>query len=163
MTRIQQSIVHVDVYYQGAVVYLLASYRQGLLVVLLLYQAQKLPRTSHIATLANVHKWNVACNLQQFQTAQLYIASFPAWLVRLLALNHRQIAFDEFLCRTATAAHDIHQSLVNQGAYLRSHRLGCLVVKTQRIRKSSIRIGRYIIRCPLSKFAQVGLHLSRPE
>ena len=77
----------------------------------------------------------------------------------LLAHHQRLIGCDKRLVCTTAATDDIHHTLIDDFSHLGCHRLGCLVVESQRVRQSGIRIGRDIIRCLASQFPEERLHL----
>ena len=79
--------------------------------------------------------------------------------MRVLVLHKRDITGNK-VGRSATASsYDVHQSFIDEMGNLQRHRLGCLVVESQFIGQSGIRIGADIIRCPRCQLPKVGQHL----
>ena len=68
---IQQTIVHVDVEHQGAVLHLSACYVEGLVVTALGNEAQELAATGHVAPLADSNEGYVP--VQRFKSANVYL------------------------------------------------------------------------------------------
>ena len=54
--RIQQSVVHIDVYHGSSVSHLLACDTDGFLITFFVNQTQELPATSHVTALTHVHE-----------------------------------------------------------------------------------------------------------
>ena len=184
---IEQTVVHVDVDNQRAILHLLAGNGHRLVVVLLLDEPQELARTRHVATLAYVDKsrmWRgfrgfrsfrgerreergerivLLLNLQQVKTTKPQVAGFSNRLMRLFPQHQLPILRNEVGRSAAATANDVYQPLVDELLDLRSHRLGSLVVETKLIGKSGIGIGRYIIRCFAGQLLQIGFHLASPK
>ena len=159
LTCVKQSVVHVNVNHKRSICHLLACYAHSLVVALLLDKSKEFARTSHIASLAHIDKAHIGRNVEQFQSAQPHSLRLGLRHVRLLAFGYWHILGNEFLGSTAASAYDVHQSLVYEFLYLRSHRLGSLVVCAQTVGQSGVGIGAYIIRCTMSQLLQERLHL----
>ena len=70
-TRIQQRVVHVDVYHQRTVLHLLAGYQHRFVVLLFLDETQKLPAARHIAAFTDVRE-RARPDFEHLQTAELH-------------------------------------------------------------------------------------------
>ena len=83
--------------------------------------------------------------------------------MRLFPLHKGRIPFNELLCRSTAAAQDVDQSLLHIFLHLLRHHVGCLVIKSQRVGKSCIRVGRNIVRCLFSQQLQERFQLARTK
>ena len=83
--------------------------------------------------------------------------------MRFLSYRQFSISPDETVVCSAATTHDVHQSFVDEFAYLRCHRLRRLVVQAHRVRQSGIRISTDIIRRYPCQLLEIRLHLSGTE
>ena len=161
--RIQQTVVHIDIYHERSVSHLFAGYTECLVVVSFLNQSEELARTCHITTFAHIHKLHLGCEVKPLQTAEPHGLGFLHWHMGLFSSHQFTIACDERLISTTAAADDIHQPFVYQFTHLGCHCLGRLVVEPHRVGKSRIRIGTNIIRCHAGQLSEEGFHLRSAE
>ena len=168
--RIQQSVVHIDVYHGSSVSHLLACDTDGFLITFFINQTQELPATSHVTALTHVHEpagvhrqMNGVIDLQKVQSREPHILRLLHHLMRFLSFSQSGIMSDEFgTCATA-AADDVNDAFIDEFGDFRSHRLSRLVIFAHFVRQAGIRMGAYIIRCHLGKMLDKRLHLRRTE
>ena len=127
---IEQSVVHINIDDQGAVVHLLPCYLKGLVVVLLFYKTQELTAAGNVTTLANIYKRYLGSEFQFLQTAQHYVIASFRNNMRGLVFSQLDVLRDKLVGCAATSAYDIHQPLVDEAGYFTRHALRCLIVKT---------------------------------
>ncbi len=64
---VEQAIIHIDIYHEGAIGYLLASNTNGLVVTFFFDQAQELARTSNVTSLAHIYELHLRRYLEQLE------------------------------------------------------------------------------------------------
>ena len=140
MLGVQESIIHIDVEHQSPILHLLSSDGKGLFIILFVDETQEFPRTCHITAFTHIHKATFRCEFQQFQTAQPHVLGLFNRYVWFLPLYKGRIQFDEFLSRSTATTQDVDQSLVHILLHLFRHHVGRLVVESQGIGQSCIRV-----------------------
>ena len=98
--------------------------------------------------------------VQHLQSAEPHGVGLGDGFTRRFTLHQRNIGGNKCLVSTATATHNVHQSLVNHLTNLGSHRLSSLIVESHRIGQSGIGIGTHIVRCLACQLAQIDNHLT---
>ena len=160
---VQKAVIHIDVDDKGAVFHLLAGNGHGFLVLLFLNQAKELSRTCHIATLTHVYEMNLGSHIEGLQSAQLHRHRLSHRLMDSRPTCHFHISADKLGSRSAASAEDVHQAFVDKLLNLRRHAIHRLVVLSELVGQSGIRIGADIIWCMLGQFLQERLHLGGTE
>ena len=113
-TRVQQTVIEVNVQHQRAVLHLLACDAYRLLVILLLDEAQELAAARHVTTLADIDKGNLGREPERREAGKREQGVVRRAL-RVFAFDANGFLFDSLdmaVCRAAAAAEDIHQSLL---------------------------------------------------
>ena len=160
---IQQAVIHIHIDDQGSIFYLFTGNTQCFFVVLFVNQAEEFTGTSHIASLTYIDKTDFGRLFQTFQTRQTECCRFSNRNMRFCTSYQWNILSDVGFRCTTTTTDDVYQSFFDVFFYLTGHILGSLIVFTQTIRKTSIRIRTYIIRCTSSQLLQERLQLLGTE
>ena len=156
---VKKAVIHIDVDDEGAVFHLLSGNGHGFLVLLFLDQTKKLSRTCNIATLTHIHEMNLGRYIERFQSAQLHRYRLFYRLMDSRPMCHFHISADKFRSCSAASAEDIHQAFVDKLLNLWRHAIHRLVVLSEFVGQSGVRIGADIIRCMLGQFLQERFHL----
>ena len=141
--RVQQSVVHVDVYHLRTVFHLLAGNGDGLLILLFLNQAQELARTGHVAPLADVEEIVCRADFHVVQPGKMQMLGVRRGTARrhcFVLSNQVAEGFNKPFVRSAAASDDIDDSGLCHLPDLQRHFLRSLVITTHFIRQSGVRI-----------------------
>ena len=130
-TRVQQSVVHIDVYHLRTVVHLLAGNGDGLLILLFLNQAQELARTGHVAPFADVEEIVCRTDFHVVQSGKMQMLGARHGTARrhsFILPNQVAEGFNKPFVRSAAAADDIHEAFFQEWLHLCRHLLRRLTI-----------------------------------
>ena len=86
----------------------------------------------------------------EFQSRQKHVVIRLCDGMRFLPFCNFCEARNELISRSAASSYDIDESFVDEFSYLRSHRIGCLIIKAEFVGQSRIGVNADIIRCFLT-------------
>ena len=142
LTGIQQAVVHIDIHHIGPIIDLLSGDFQSLVVFLLVDEPQELARACHVAAFSNIDEMIGAITVG-FQAGD---AGCFFWIGRQphrkgFLLRHKPTQSLHVLRRSsATSAHNVHQTLVQEIRHLCDIFLRRLIVLAILIRQTGIRM-----------------------
>ena len=160
---IQKAVVHIDIYQLSTVLNLLAGDIQSLGILLLVYQAQELARTCHIAALAHINKIHAAVHYQCLEPREPQFGRPCHRAARQHSVGHRREEGNVLIGSSTTTAHNVHKPLVNVLAHNGSHLLGCLVIAAKLVWQAGIGVDTHIAGGNLAQAFEERFHLPCAE
>ena len=145
------------------VLHLLAGDAQGLVVFLLVDEAEELSRTRHVAALAHVDKIVLRLHLQHIQPGEAEHLTFLGRHMQFRSLHQAGESRDVLVRGAATSAEDVHQAFIHERLHLGGHLVGRLVVLPQAVGQAGIGIDADVIGRAGGELLQIGLHLTCAE
>ena len=164
--RVQQPVVHIDVYHLRTVVYLLAGNGNSLFILLFLNQAQELARTGHVAPFADVEEIVCGAHLHVVQSGKMQMLGARRGTARrhcFVLPDQVAEGFNKPFVRSAAAADDIHEAFFQEGLHLCRHLLRRLTILSQTIGQSGVGVSNNAERALGRQFFEKGQHVGSPE
>ena len=164
--RVQQPVVHIDVYHLRTVVYLLAGNGNSLFILLFLNQAQELARTGHVAPFADVEEIVCGAHLHVVQSGKMQMLGARRGTARrhcFVLPDQVAEGFNEPFVRSAATADDVHEAFFQEGLHLCRHLLRRLTILSQTIGQSGVGVSDDTERALGRQFFKKGQHVGSPE
>jgi hypothetical protein len=157
--RVEHALIKVKIEHLSTGVNLIERDSSSLVVLVLLDEAGKATRASNVTTLTDVDKVKVLGENKRLQTRDDHASGSRGWLTRSNSGNGIRNGLNVGRAGTAATTDHVDQSSLGELLDQRSHILRCLIILSEGIRETSIRVAGDEARGSVGETLNEGTHL----